>query len=358
MQAVAEISLSALAHNLSVVRRHAPKAQILAMVKANAYGHGVEQCLGALADVDALGVAAIDEAQHLRELGWQKPIVVMEGCFSIEEWQYCEKAQVSPVLHHQAQLDSLIEANLSEPLTIWVEVDTGMHRLGFLPEEIPTLIECLRKVPHIQIGCWFSHFSDAGLTLSEKTKRQILNFQCIDDLPPFVKSLASSASVLGVPESHHGWIRPGLMLYGVSPIGDHTAADFGLKPAMCLKARVIAKRYVPASECVGYSSTWVAPEGGAWVATVSIGYGDGYPWRSVMRSMVEIHGKALPVIGRVSMDSLAVDISVCHESVLVADEVVLWGSPTLPVETIAKQVETIPYVLLSSLTERVVRSSC
>lgn len=358
MQAIAHISKEALGHNLSVVRMLAPQAKVLAMVKANAYGHGVQHCLEPFSEVDALGVAAIDEAQTLRQLGWKKAIVVMEGCFSVEEWRLAAQQQFWPVLHHHSQIEQLKTLNLESSITVWVEIDTGMHRLGFLCEELAGVQAELALMPQVQVACWFSHFSDADWLINPKTQAQIERFSALEPLAELPKSFANSAAIFSLPQTHHQWIRPGLMLYGVSPVwANKTTQELGLKSAMCLKARVIATRYVPASESVGYGSIWRAPSQGAWIATVSMGYGDGYPWREAVRSQVEIHGHLLPIVGRVSMDSLAVDISACQARVSVGDEVILWGSKSLPVEKVAEQLGVIPYVLLCSLTERVVRSS-
>jgi alanine racemase len=352
-RAIAEIDLEALQHNIRVLKSKAPHAKMLAMVKANAYGHGISTCLPALSESDALGVACLEEAEELKALGCQKPIVVMEGCFTVIAFQWCAKNQVHPVIHCLSQIETLVKMHLAETLTIWLEVDTGMHRLGIMPADLSAAMAALTACQKVKIQCCFSHFSEASETPNQKTDLQLDSFQqCAPDLVGD-KSFANSVSILCMPEVHYEWVRPGIALYGVSPFAGKTGQDFGLKPVMRLCAPLIAKRFVPGGEAVGYASQWHAPKEGAWVGTVGIGYGDGYPWQPSATTSVWINGKIAPVIGRISMDSLVIDLTRC-ELAEIGGWVTLWGAP-LPVEQVAAEIQRISYVLLASLTARVVR---
>ncbi len=357
---IAQIDLSALAHNIQLLRARIGGARILGMIKANAYGHGVATCLPAFEPVDGLGVASLEEAADLRVLGWAKVIVSMEGGFSASDFQWCAAADIQPVIHSLFQAEILGRTALTKPLSVWVEVDTGMHRQGLMPAEVVRAQYLLAQNPQVHVVCWSTHFSEAALELNEKIKGQLERFSPLQQGWAGVEtSFAPSACLLGQclqgSEGQQGhWVRPGLMLYGASPVVGRQGSDFGLKPVMRLSARVIAKRWVPSGEAVGYASTWTAPEPGAWVATVSMGYGDGYPWRIEPRTPVWYHGQELPIIGRVSMDSLAVQATAVPD-LAIGDELILWG-PELPVERIAAQAGTLPYVLLAGLTGRVKRT--
>ncbi len=347
----AHINLEAITHNLGVVKSCAPKSKVLSIVKANAYGHGLNVCLPAFeAHSDALGVACLEEAAELRALGAKKPIVCMEGCASKAAVDWCQKNHVQPVVHRLAQL-----ALLESPMVIWIEVDTGLHRLGLLPEEVSEALKWLKKNPHITVMCWFSHFSDAESELNSKSRIQMARFEeaCGDIVGD--KGLAQSMATLHLPKTHYQWVRPGLMLYGVSPVVGKTGADFGLKPVMTLTAPLIAKRSLRAQESVGYGSTWVTDERGATIGTVAMGYGDGYPWRISPNTLVEIGGKKVPIVGRISMDSMMIDLT-AYPEVALDSQVTLWG-PSLPVEILAEQSGVIPYVLLTALTWRVRREA-
>lgn len=352
-RAIANISLEALSHNLHVIRAKVPEARILSMVKANAYGHGISVCLPALEDSDALGVACLEEAAALKALGWKKPIVVMEGCFTSEAFQWCAENNIYPVVHSLFQIEILKKTVLQIPLLVWLEIDTGMHRLGLLPTEISTAMTALRQCAQVKIECCFSHFSDAAAERNDKVQLQLDRFQeCAPGLL-VDKSFVNSAGVFYLPEAHHQWIRPGLSLYGISPVSGKIGSELGLKPVMTLRAPLIAKRFVPAMESVGYTSQWRAPEKGSWIGTVGMGYGDGYPWQTTVSTVAEILGKQVPMVGRISMDSLGIDLTGCEEAEI-GDWVTLWG-PGLPVECIAAQVQQLSYVLLVGLTARVVR---
>lgn len=352
-RAIAEINLKALVYNIRVLKSKAPRAKCLSMVKANAYGHGVSACLPALSESDALGVACLEEAEELKILGCQQPIVVMEGCFTATAFQWCAQNQVYPVIHSLFQIELLSNTHLTDVLTVWVEIDTGMHRLGIMPPDFPKTINRLKGCPKVIVACCFSHFSDASDQENQKTKVQLERFNACE-LSFVDKSLSNSVGILCMPKTHYQWVRPGISLYGVSPLTGKTGQDFGLKPVMTLRAPLIAKRFVPAQETVGYASQWHAPAQGAWVGTVGMGYGDGYPWQPSATTVVWMNGKTVPVIGRISMDSLMIDLTHC-DNAQIGDLVTLWG-PELPVEQIATQTQRISYVLLTGLTARVARS--
>jgi alanine racemase len=332
-----------------MVKSCAPKAKILSIMKADAYGHGAAVCLPPLeTHSDALGVACLEEAEELRALGATKPIVLMEGCFSKAAVDWCGKNNIQPVVHRVEQL-----AFLEAPMAIWIEVDTGLHRLGLLPEEVKDALKWLKKNPQITVICWFSHFSDAEAELNSKSRIQMARFEEACGGIVGDKGLAQSTATLHLPQTHYQWVRPGLMLYGVSPLAGKTGADFGLKPVMTLTAPLIAKRSLKAQESVGYGSTWVTGEAGATIGTVAMGYGDGYPWRITPNTLVEIEGKKVPIVGRVSMDSMMIDLT-AYPEVALGSQATLWG-PSLPVEILAEQLGVIPYVLVTGLTKRVKR---
>ncbi len=350
-RAVAHINLNALAHNLSVIKRHAPHSKILSMVKADAYGHGIATCLSAFEQSDAFGVACLDEARYLRSLNSSKPIVLMEGCLNTADLEWCIAHHVAPVLHHADHLP--LFSKIKKTTRVWIEIDTGMHRLGFLPEQVSGLLTWLQDNPHIQVECWFSHFSDADSHFNDKSQLQFQRFESVCGPLNAPKSFAQSAATVHFPHTHFQWVRPGLIQYGVCPLTEN-GADWGLQPVMTLTAPLVATRRIEAGESVGYASTWRAAKE-TILGTIAIGYGDGYPWRIAPGTPVLLNGHRVYVVGRVSMDFITVDLSDCPP-VSIGATATLWG-PDLPLETIAAQAHTIPYVLLAGLTQRVKKSA-
>ena len=347
---VAQINLQALQHNLARVRQLAPQSQVLAVLKANAYGHGLVRVAQALSDADAFAVARIDEALALRTGGIVKPIVLLEGFYEAAELPLLLAHNLQTVVHNELQLQALEQAALDGQLKVWLKIDSGMHRLGIYPHEFDELYQCLSQSSNVQGPLrLMSHFASSDELDKPATVNQLALFQQITQGSAGEHSLANSGAVLNWPHSHGDWVRPGLMLYGVSPMAEAVGSDHDLKPVMTLSSSVIAVREVKAGDAVGYGGSWIAAHNSR-LAVVAMGYGDGYPRGAGNNADVLINGKRLPIVGRVSMDMITVDIG--NEAVAVGDKVILWGSD-LPVEQLARCVDTIPYELLCNITSRV-----
>ncbi|MDA8362020.1 MAG: alanine racemase [Gammaproteobacteria bacterium] len=349
--ACAVLDTRALGANLALVRRRAPGARIMAVAKANGYGHGLVFVARALKDADAFGVASLEEGLELREAGITQGICLLEGFFDPGELEALIRFGLTPVLHEDYQIEALEASHREGPLDVWIKIDTGMHRLGFPAGRLPEILARVGRIRLIrQVGV-MSHLAAADDRSSPMTRKQIdvLTESCKGD---FKRSLANSAGVLCWPESHGDWVRPGLMLYGASPLPDQSGAELGLSPVMTLKSRLISVRTRAAGDGIGYGATYHCPERMP-VGVAAIGYGDGYPRELASGTPVRIHDRLVPIIGRVSMDMLTIDLRAVPEA-RVGDEVVLWGKG-LPVERIAKAAGTIPYTLLCGLTQRLPR---
>lgn len=365
----AVIDLSALRHNYARLKALAPNAQAMAVVKADGYGHGISGVAAALPDADAFGVAYIGEALQLRAAGITQPIVLLEGVMNQGEYAQAAEHDLWVVVHQQAQLEWLKTSRLPAPLSIWLKVDTGMHRLGVAPADVPAFLADLedmqkpaverqnaqlRDAPTLSSVVVMSHLACADEPDHSMTNHQRAVFSQVTRNFSGKKSLANSAGILLGEAFHHDWVRPGIMLYGCSPRADSTAEVLGLKPVMRLLAPVIAVRTVAAGESVGYGASWVA-QVPTRVGIVAIGYGDGYPRHVDQNACVVIHGRRCRVLGRVSMDMTAVDIG--DLDVQLGDEAEMWG-PSLPVETVATWANTLNYELLCQVTDRVRREYC
>ncbi len=346
--ATATIDLGALRHNLARVRELAPRSRVVAVVKANGYGHGAARLLPALADADMLGVACIEEALDLREAGARQPILLMEGVFEEGELPLCARHGFEVAMHEPGQIAMLEQAGLERPLTAWLKVDTGMTRLGFRPEAAESAWQRLRDCPNVAAVRLMTHFANADMPGDTHTPDQLARFARLR--LPGECSLANSAGVLSWPEARADWVRPGIMLYGVSPLLDRIGEDEGLRPVMTLATRLIAVKEVRAHETVGYAATWTAPADGR-IGIAAMGYGDGYPRHAPSGTPVLVRGRTVPVVGRVSMDMLAIDLSQLPEA-RIGDEVILWGRG-LAIEGIASLAGTIAYELLCGITGRV-----
>jgi alanine racemase len=345
------VDSAALRHNLTVVRRHAPHARVMAVIKANAYGHGIVATARALSTADAFGVARLPEALVLRGQGLSQRIVLLEGVFASDELTAAADHGLEIVVHSFEQLRALSEWRGSKLLHAWLKVDTGMNRLGFRLEDFETawtqLRSCAAVAPNPKV---MTHLACADERDSNHTDAQVARFRSLVKDLRAERSAANSAGLLAWPQAHMDWVRPGLMLYGVSPFPGGEGRLFGLRPAMTLVTRLIAVRSVKAGERVGY--------GGAWTATVdtrigiaAIGYGDGYPRQIGNGSPVHIGEFMAQIAGRVSMDMVAIDLGGAT-SVAVGDEVTLWGGQ-LPVERLAECAGTIPYELICGIGQRV-----
>jgi alanine racemase len=351
--ATAVINLQALANNYQTIKTCAPNSKVLAVLKANAYGHGLERIAKALPQADAFGVARIGEAILLREAGITQPIVLLEGFFSTEELLLLVEHNLQTVIHNAVQLKAITENELKKPLKVWLKVDSGMHRLGINPEEFEHFFELLSASHNVQDSIvLMSHLGCADDTNNTTTSRQTALFNRLSPTITSERSLANSAGICAWPDTHYDWVRPGLMLYGISPMlsnSTHTS-KCNLSPVMTLKSSLIAVRGIQGGESVGYGSAWTSVEP-TTIGVIAIGYGDGYPRHAKNGTPVYVNGRVVPIIGRVSMDMVTVNLGV-NSNDKVGDEVTLWGAE-LPVETVADHATTIPYELLCNISRRV-----
>jgi alanine racemase len=349
--ATAVIDRRALRHNLQQVRRQAPQSRLIAVVKANAYGHGLLETAHTLQDADCYGVARIGEALKLRSGGIVKPILMLEGFFSAEDLPVLVANNIETAVHSIEQLEALEQATLARPVPVWMKLDTGMHRLGVRPEHAEAFYQrlsaCRNVVQPVNI---MSHFSRADEPSSDATLKQMQCFEQFARGKPGQRSIAASCGTLLWPDAHNDWVRPGIILYGVSPMEDANGSQFDLQPAMTLKSNLIAVREHKAGESVGYGGTWVS-EGDTRLGVVAMGYGDGYPRSAPSGTPVWLNGREVPIVGRVSMDMMSVDLGP-NATDKVGDEVVLWGRE-LPVERIADCTGISAYELITKLTQRV-----
>lgn len=346
------IDAQALRHNVAQVRQHAPQSKIVAMVKANAYGCSLSAVVPALQhDVDAFGVACLEEAQAVRALDKHRDCIVFQGVYAAAELPRVLEYNCQCVIHHAQQLRWLLDNPLPGRIRVWVKVNTGMNRLGFLPQEVYEVLNALRACPWVDddIGL-MTHFASADEVDNPSRQQQWRLFQDLV-LPPMVlkKSLANSAAILSMPQAQADWVRPGIMLYGVSPFADQNGQQLGLRPVMRFYSAIAAIRQYQPGESVGYGATWQTRRVSR-IAVVAVGYGDGYPRRIRDNTPVFIKGRLVPIVGRVSMDVLTVDVTDWPD-IVPGDEVELWGE-NLPVETIAEAAGTIAYELLCRFSPR------
>lgn len=348
------LRLANLTHNVQVIRTLCPGRQIIAMVKANGYGHGILEVARALenSSIDCLGVASIDEAIALRKAGISSPILLMEGIFHPQELAWVIELQLSLVVHSKRQVDFL-QQQLGESgayiLPVWLKVDIGMHRLGVSPSAVAELKKRLQAHRGIDLQGLMGHFSHADEINNPLTLKQMITLVEVADNHERI-SLANSAAILGWPAAHGEVVRPGIMLYGLSPFSNSIGKDFNLKPVMDFTSQVIAIQHVLAGETVGYGGTWQAMQDSV-IAIIAAGYGDGYPRHAQNGTPVWVAGKIVPLVGRVSMDMIAVDIT-AHSKILVGAPAVLWGD-VLPAEQVALHCGTIAYELVSGIATRV-----
>lgn len=351
-----EINTKALCHNLYRVLELAPGAAVIAMVKANGYGSGAEIIAGALSGkVAAFGVACLEEASQLRAAGIVDPIIIFQGVFQSSEWAEVQALNVGVVVHHLEQVRSLLSKPLRCPVAIWLKINTGMHRLGIRLAEAPAVMAELQACPWVAkpLGI-MSHFASADEPMNVSNTEQFSSFTSIPiTRDACLRSMANSAAIISMPDSHFDVVRPGIMLYGVSPFADKTGTELGLKPVMRFYSAVSAIHDCPVGGKIGYGGTWVATRPTRY-AIVAAGYGDGYPRHIFSAAQVAIAGSRAPIIGRVSMDMLAIDISDLSNTVELGTAVELWGE-ALPVEELAKYAGTIAYELLCQVSPRVKR---
>ena len=352
---VATIDPAALRHNLQCVKQCAPNSRVMAVIKADAYGHGVLTAAEALAESDAFAVARIHEGVQLRQAGYQQPIVVLDGANDEEAFYIAAEYALSPLFHQQEQLQLFNRLRLPNALPFnWLMVDSGMHRLGIRPEHSVNALQLLADHPDIdgEVNL-LTHFANADSEGDKRNQQQLKIMLALKQQTGRALCLANSAAVLSLTEAHQDWVRPGLMLYGISPFADRDGHQLGLKPAMTLTTRLISTYQLKAGEQVGYGGSWTA-EKDCRIGVASIGYGDGYQRHLSNKARVLIHDKVVPVIGRISMDSICLLLDELPYAQS-GDEVIIWGSTQLPVEQVANLIDTIPYELVTGLTPRVRR---
>ncbi len=351
MSVKALIDLDACRYNLSIAKKAAPDSKCITIIKANAYGHGMVEIAKALNDADMFGVARIDEAIQLREAGITVPVLLLEGFSSENELNLVRQHKLDCVIHNESQLD-LLEQSTGEKISVYLKIDSGMHRLGFNPEDVVDVMQRLKQNTNVNTTVkLMTHLANADDKQDDTTLKQIdVFYQSIESFSSAETSIANSAGILGWPQSHALWNRPGIMLYGVSPFIKGKASDHNLKPVMTLSSQLVAVKKIKKGESIGYGGTYIC-EKDKTVGIVAIGYGDGYPRHAKTGTPVLVNNKRCSLLGRVSMDMICVNLDE-QPATKVNDPVVLWGKG-LPVEEIAESADTIAYELLCGVTGRV-----
>ena len=354
----ARINLGAVRFNLELISSLVPEAPVMAVVKGNAYGHGIVACARVLAAADCLAVARLFEARQLRDAGITAPIVLLGGPVSNHDLEIAAQLGLALCIHNNEQVEWLARYG-GESFSIWVKVDTGMHRLGFSPPECRAILDRLGNMDSVNDVSVMTHFANADDPGDATTARQVERFEeAIADFDGSV-SLANSGALFGFADvldrfaqrhpNRRIWIRPGIALYGVSPLNGQTAADLGLRPAMEFESRLISVKRLAAGGKVGYGGSWQAPHDTV-IGTVAAGYGDGYSRFTAGGTPIRINGREVPVVGRISMDLLAVDLG--HNAAdEVGDQALLWGA-ALPVENVAANAGTAAYQLITGVSHR------
>lgn len=345
----ARFSAAALRHNHAVARHHAGGARIWSVVKANAYGHGLERAVDALADVaDGFALVELEAALALREAGLRQPILMLEGCYAAEELPSFAEGRLTPVLHSLAQVETFCALALPVRLPVYLKLNTGMNRLGLEAEELTRALAMLSMTASAETVTLMTHLADADGSHGVAWQMERLTAMRAGRSLPL--SIANSAALIRFPETRCDWVRPGIMLYGSSPFADQSADDLGLRPVMTLESQLIAVREIAAGERVGYGCLFTA-EQPTRIGVVACGYADGYPRHAPTGTPVLVDGYRTRTLGRVSMDKLCVDLSGLPEFDVGAP-VTLWGEG-LSVDEVARAAGTISYELFCALAERV-----
>jgi alanine racemase len=353
--ACAQIHLASLRHNLDRAKEAAPHSRVIAVIKANAYGHGLEPVAQALAAADAFAVVGLEEAITLRESGCDHRIVLLEGLFEAGDATLAAAYRLDVVVHAAHQLPMLERVPAGRRLDCWLKIDTGMHRLGFTPQHAPEAARQLSALAGVGAIRYMTHFARADEPDNRATTDQLASFNAVPRHAGTECTLANSAAILAWPASHAEWVRPGIMLYGSSPFAGRSAAELALQPAMTLRSKLIAVQARRRGEPVGYGGDWVC-ERDTCIGVVALGYGDGYPRHARSGTPVLVRGRRVALAGRVSMDMLCVDLGPDTQA-CAGDEVILWGDG-LPVDEIAGHSGTIAYELLCGVNRRVRYDFC
>jgi alanine racemase len=345
----ARIDGEALRHNLAAVRELAPAARVMAVIKANAYGHGLIATAKALTSADAFGVARLEEGLALRSAGIVNAVVLLEGVFTREELHLAGREQFELVVHSFQQLELLEQYAGSHRFSVWFKIDTGMNRLGFRMDEFAAAWQRLGRCKSVGSTRLMTHLASAEEP-GTSAQTQIQKFNALTGSLPLERSIANSAGLIGLPDARADWVRPGLMLYGISPLPGADAEKLGLRPVMTLTTQLIAVRKVPVGESVGYGGQWHAARDSV-IGIAAIGYGDGYPRNMRAGTPILVNEHAAHVVGRVSMDMTAIDVTGLPD-VKIGDTVTAWGKG-LPAEHVAPYADTIAYELVCGISQRV-----
>jgi alanine racemase len=335
------IDLTALRKNLSIARQLAGETKLMAVIKADAYGHGMLEVAQALTDADAFAVASVGEGEQLRSSGITHPILVLQGTHHSSQLKQAVASELTLCIHQSGQVEDLKKYQGQWP-TVWLKLDTGMGRLGFPPNDLDALLNTLGN----NCESIMMHFANADLPDDPRNEAQLMTFRPAMDRPGYSLSAANSAALMALPDARLDWVRPGIMLYGVSPFASPQSPAPDLQPVMTLTAPLIAINHHQRGDQIGYAGSYTCPEHMP-VGIVAIGYGDGYPRHAVAGTSMLVNGIKCPLIGRVSMDMLTVDLRDCPDAEL-GSEVTLWGKG-LPVERVAEKAGTIGYELLCSV---------
>ena len=348
----ATVSSGAFVHNFQAVRRHAGAAKVWAVIKANAYGHGLERAARALAGADGFAILDFQEAARLRLAGVAKPLLMLEGFFKAADVALLHKYALTPVIHNAEQVEILRRSDLPGEIDVYIKVNSGMNRLGFTVDSLRLAYNALRMHPQVRSVTAMTHFADADGASGVKAQLEWFDelTQQIDGLSQAPRSLANSAALIRFPETRADWVRPGIMLYGCSPFADRSAEALGLKPAMTLASEIIATQQLAPGERVGYGFSYEAA-GEITIGVVACGYADGYPRHAPSGTPVLVNDKRTRTVGRVSMDMICVDISDIPEA-YIGTPVTLWGEG-LSADEVAASAGTVSYQLLCALAPRV-----
>jgi alanine racemase len=345
----ATLDLSALRNNLHIARQAAPYSRVWSVVKANAYGHGIDRVWSALGTTDGFGLLNLEEAILLRERGWKGPILMLEGFFHASDLELFDKYRLTTSLHSNWQVKALANARLNAPLDIYLKVNSGMNRLGFTPERVHSIWQQLRAIPNVGQLTLMAHFADAEQP--EGIVEPLARIEQAAEGLDCARSLSNSAATMWHPEAHYDWVRPGIILYGASPSGQWCdIANSGLRPVMTLRSEIIGIQNLKAGDAVGYGSRYRAA-GEQRIGIVACGYADGYPRHAPTGTPVHVDGVRTTTVGAISMDMIAVDLTPCPHAGI-GSPVELWGNE-VKIDDVASAAGTVGYELMCALAPRV-----
>ncbi|PJG60996.1 alanine racemase [Yersinia kristensenii] len=345
----ASLNLSALHHNLSLIRRHVGTAKIWSVVKANAYGHGLARIWSGLSATDGFALLDLNEAILLREQGWHGPILLLEGFFQPQDLVLLDHYRLTTSVHSDWQLEAIEAARLTAPLNIYLKFNSGMNRLGFPVGQAQAVWQWAKSLSNVGEVTLMSHFANADNLIG--IDEQFTQIQQATGHIPAARCFANSAAILRNPQTHYDWVRPGIILYGASPSGDMAdIAGMGLRPVMSLRSEIIAVQSLSAGQSVGYGSRYRA-SGAQRIGVVACGYADGYPRLAPSGTPIMVDGILTHTVGAISMDMLTVDLTSCPQA-QIGSKVEIWGENVL-IDQVAKAAGTVGYELMCALANRV-----